>query len=163
MSFQQRGRTVYNAERRMDSARGARAGDPPGGVGHFQAHDEHVERIARNESGRARSRSRDSRRVPRNRAARRRLGGGGRPVPAQPDPTRSPAILAVGWRRLTWRSIETRALMLPFEALNEAQWSAKHISARAAGITKAGARISMATRRKNNGSDFVPNASAASR
>src|SRR5207302_678302 len=59
--FKQRGRTVHDAERRVDPARGARASDPARGIGNFQAHHEHAERFAGNESGRARSGSRDSR------------------------------------------------------------------------------------------------------
>ena len=59
--LKQRGRTVHDAERRMDSACRARAGDPARGVRHFQAHHEHVERFARDESGRALCGSGDSR------------------------------------------------------------------------------------------------------
>ena len=97
--LKQRGRTVHDAERRMDPARRARAGDPAGGVGHFQTHHEHAERFAGDESGRACGRSGDSRRVPRDRAARRRARSGGTPLSAQPDPERRASLRAADLRR----------------------------------------------------------------
>ena len=61
VSFEQRGRTIHHAERGMDPARRARPGDPARGIWDFQTHHEHAQRFARDESGRARGGSGDSR------------------------------------------------------------------------------------------------------